>query len=210
MQPNTIRACAGLLCVSIFALLMSGSRPSADDEGIVLKDGQAGSMQMPRIGFGTCCRSSANGPPLIKSTLAYLAEGGRLIDTAQMYKNHKALAQAIAQSGINREELWITSKIMTIAGGLGRAATFRQVNRSVRGELDLEWVDLMLLHHAKGNSRDERVAQWQGLLDARAAGLVKNVGVSNYNQQQIQELHAATGYAEWGRTAATIPNVCHR
>ena len=40
---------------------------------------------MPLLGFGTCCRPTAKGPPLIKSTESYLAQGGRLIDTAQVY-----------------------------------------------------------------------------------------------------------------------------
>ena len=50
---------------------------------------------MPLIGFGTCCRKSSTGPLLIRSTLDFLAAGGRLIDTAEMYGNHKDLKRAI-------------------------------------------------------------------------------------------------------------------
>ena len=50
---------------------------------------------MPRLGFGTCCRASSQGQAIIDSTLEYLRQGGRLIDTAQMYDNHKDLAIAI-------------------------------------------------------------------------------------------------------------------
>ena len=74
------------------------------------------SKLMPRVGFGTCCRKSSKGQPLIDSTLSYLSQGGRLIDTAQMYENHADLAVAIRRSGVPRSELWVTSKVRTLRG----------------------------------------------------------------------------------------------
>ena len=87
------------------------------------------SKLMPRVGFGTCCRKSSKGQPLIDSTLSYLSQGGRLIDTAQMYENHADLAVAIRRSGVPRSELWVTSKVRTLRGGQQVAAQARGVAR---------------------------------------------------------------------------------
>ena len=69
------------------------------------------SKPMPSVGYGTCCRESAQGQPLVTSTKAYLAAGGRLIDTAQGYGNHLDIGEAIRQSAVPREDLWVTSKV---------------------------------------------------------------------------------------------------
>ena len=92
-------------------LLLRAQSSTAPPAGIPL-DGDP-SKPMPAIGFGTCCRKSAKGQPLITSTKEFLRQGGRLIDTAQMYKNHKDLAVAVRESGVPRAEIWITSKVNT-------------------------------------------------------------------------------------------------
>ena len=141
------------------------------------------------MGFGTCCRASASGEPLIVSTLEFLSQGGRLIDTAQMYENHRDVATAIARSGIPRSELWITSKVRTIDTSLTRASTIAEVDK-VLAELGLEQLDLLLLHHAKGNGAKERAAQWQALLEVAKVGKARHVGVSNYDLAQLKALQA--------------------
>ena len=156
------------------------------------------SKLMPRVGFGTCCRKSSKGQPLIDSTLSYLSQGGRLIDTAQMYENHADLAVAIRRSGVPRSELWVTSKVRTLRGdgseftGSHRTAVTMEVEK-ILVELDLTQLDLLLLHHAKGNTAAERADEWRGLLDSKAQGQVVNVGVSNYDVPQLEALRDATG-----------------
>ena len=85
---------------AVYASSGQGSMPEAT--GVRLAGGLHG-KRMPRVGFGTCCRASSKGQPLIDSTLEYLRQGGRLIDTAQMYDNHVDLAVAIQQSGVPQE-----------------------------------------------------------------------------------------------------------
>ena len=168
------------------SILMSGDPPTA--------------KRMPVMGFGTCCRKSAKGPPLIASTLEYLSQGGRLIDTAQMYQNHRDLKVAIQRSGVPREQLWVTSKVMTVRGelqgklkgGALKAATVRQVEKILE-ELGLEYIDLLLLHHAMNNGPEERAWQFRGLLAAKERGLVRHCGVSNFDRRQIEALKEATG-----------------
>uniref|UniRef100_A0A7S1AE01 NADP-dependent oxidoreductase domain-containing protein n=1 Tax=Noctiluca scintillans TaxID=2966 RepID=A0A7S1AE01_NOCSC len=141
--------------------------------------------KMPMIGFGTCCRASATGQDLEKSLLTYFALGGKLVDTAQTYGNHKNIANAIRVAGIPREELWITTKINTL--GLTSAGEVFASVRSSLQELDLKYIDLVLLHTAAHNAT-LRTAQWKGLVSARLAGLVGQIGVSNWNKEHIKEL----------------------
>jgi len=148
---------------------------------------------MPAVGYGTCCRATARGPPLIESTLAFLANGGRLIDTAQLYGNHRELGVAIRQSGVPREELWVTSKLK-VRSLSTEADVMNAVDKSL-DELGLSYLDLMLLHGGDGwgigSDRDE--ALWRGLIGAQRAGKVRSIGVSNHNRQEIERLAATTG-----------------
>ena len=168
----------------------SGEMPEA--HGLQLA---GASKLMPRVGFGTCCRKSSKGQPLIDSTLSYLSQGGRLIDTAQMYENHADLAVAIRRSGVPRSDLWVTSKVRTLRGdgseftGSHRTAVTMEVEK-ILVELDLTQLDLLLLHHAKGNGAKERAAQWQALLEVAKAGKARHVGVSNYDLAQLKALQA--------------------
>ncbi|CAK9020844.1 unnamed protein product [Durusdinium trenchii] len=99
---------------------------------------------MPPIGYGTCCRPGAKGEELVEGVKAYLAAGGRLIDTAQIYGNHEDIAEAIRQSGVKREELWITSKVRVQSCNTPEDV-LKAVDTTLR-QLDTKYVDLMLLH----------------------------------------------------------------
>jgi len=153
---------------------------------------------MPAIGFGTCCRADVKGTPIIQAAKTYLASGGRLIDTAQLYENHKDLNVAIKESGVPRDQLWVTSKILVcgnqrVCATTGKAA-FSAVEKS-NAELGLDYTDLMLLHGAEGWGVSEQsdVDLWRGLIEAQSAGKVRNIGVSNHNRKEIENLIAATG-----------------
>ena len=151
----------------------------------------ADGARMPLVGFGTCCRKSSTGKPIIQSTRDYLAAGGRLIDTAQMYGNHRELMRAIKASSVPRAELWVTSKVNT-KKVTTRIGAKHAVASSVR-ELGLTFLDLVLLHGAFSRQLGEREALWRGLMDAKRAKLVREIGVSNFNREQLQELMNATG-----------------
>jgi 2,5-diketo-D-gluconate reductase A len=168
--------------------LLALAAPSPAVPGIVL-DGDA-QKPMPALGFGTCCRASAKGPPLITSTKEYLQQGGRLIDTAIMYGNHRDLAVAIRESGVPREELWVTSKINTMTSKT-REATKKACEKSA-AELGLQYVDLMLIHGVWTISDEQAVEVWRGLMDAKAAGTVKHIGVSNFEDSSVKRLISET------------------
>jgi len=66
---------------------------------------------MPMVGFGAANRASARGPKFMRSLASYFSVGGRLIDTSQMYGNHKEIGRAFRQSKLSRDSLWLISKI---------------------------------------------------------------------------------------------------
>jgi len=150
-----------------------------------------GGDEMPAVGFGTCCRASAKGSALITSTKAYLAQGGRLIDTAQMYENHRDLAVAIRESRVNRSDLWVTSKVNTRMIH-SRLSTEHSIDASLR-ELGVQYVDAMLIHGTWGIGINQLVEVWRGLIDAQAAGKVRHLGVSNFVSSQIEHIEHETG-----------------
>lgn len=157
---------------------------------IELKVGNASSgLQMPLMGFGTCCREGSKGPSLKESIAAYLKHGGRLIDTAIIYENHKDVGEALEtafQSGqIGRDSLWVTSKIAPNHASTDMEA-IEMLDESLK-DLKLDYVDLFLIHSPGPNA----VAIWTGLIKARAEGKTKAIGVSNFSPEQIQELEAA-------------------
>jgi diketogulonate reductase-like aldo/keto reductase len=157
---------------------------------IELKAGsEATGLKMPVLGFGTCCRHSSRGPALKKSIAAYIEHGGRLIDTAVAYHNHKdvgdALQSALQSGSITREQIWVTSKIAP-----SQASTESDVkallDESLR-DLQLDYVDLLLIHAPGENS----LALWKGFIEAKASGKTKAIGVSNFKPDQIEELTKA-------------------
>ena len=112
-----------------------------------------------------------------------------IVPPITILENHRDVATAIARSAIPRSELWITSKVRTIDTSLNHAATVAEVDK-ILAELKLEQLDLLLLHHAKGNGAKERAAQWQALLEVAKAGKARHVGVSNYDLAQLKGLQA--------------------
>lgn len=132
---------------------------------------------------------------------AYLRAGGRHLDTAQMYLNYDHLREAIKRSGVPRDEIWITSKVNTdkkYAGDTRRPSTTTAAGaltatKEANSALGIAQIDLMLIHVPWLSTEGERVAVWRGLIEAQKARLVRAIGVSNYNQTQIEGLEAATG-----------------
>jgi len=145
---------------------------------------------MPAFGYGTCCRPSARGRAVTASTLAYLKAGGKLIDTAMAYANHANIGTAIKYSGLDRAELWLTSKIspnMVKSYDECLAAV-----PSILDEIGTEYLDLLLIHTPK-LGKDRTVDLWRCLIEARARGQARAIGVSNFNWLEVEALEAATG-----------------
>ena len=152
---------------------------------------------MPVLGFGTW---QMHGEQARAAVRAALGTGYRHVDTATIYGNEDAVGQAIAESGGDRADLFVTTKIPP--NDAGRASTVLQ--QSLRA-LRTDYLDLWLVHWPPFR-RGERRRLWGELLELQAAGLVRDVGVSNFSLEQIDDLTASSGHApavnqiDWGPT----------
>ena len=139
--------------------------------------------KMPLVGLGTWQLRDRSANDAI---LCALEVGYRHLDTATAYGNEQQVGQAVAQSGIRREEIFVTTKLPP-----GRAGRERETLESSLAALAFGYVDLWLIHWPPSGSARPDV--WERLLELQAEGLTREVGVSNYSVSQIDELQRATG-----------------
>ncbi|SFM57277.1 2,5-diketo-D-gluconate reductase A [Pseudonocardia ammonioxydans] len=148
---------------------------------IKLNDGR----EIPQLGFGVFQIEPGHTAEKVKAALDV---GYRHIDTAQMYGNEEGVGKAIADSGIPRDELWITTKLDN--DGHGREAAVSRLEQSLT-RLGLDHVDLYLIHWPRPHE-DRYVETWQGLEDARRAGKARSIGVSNFQIPHLERLAQET------------------
>lgn len=144
-----------------------------------------GGVAMPLVGFGTwrLRREQA-----YEAARYALEVGYRHIDTATMYGNEAEVGRAMRDSGVAREEVFLTTKLPP-----GNAGRERQtLTASLRG-LDTEYVDLWLIHAPPVEGAG--LATWRELLAVREQGQARAVGVSNYDLDQLDLLTRVTGVA---------------
>ncbi len=138
---------------------------------------------MPLLGFGTW---QLKGQEAVDATATALEVGYRHLDTATVYRNEAEVGQALRESGVAREDVFVTTKCPPNLAG--------QELDTLRRSLDLlgtEYVDLWLIHWPGDNGTPLDV--WRALGDARESGLVRDIGVSNFGVEMVDELASATG-----------------
>lgn len=139
----------------------------------------ANGTDIPALGFGTFELEPGDAEAM---TTHALKTGYRHVDTAQMYKNEKAVGRGIKQSGVARGDIFLTTKIWQAAfadGDLQRTA------RKCLNRLDTDYVDLLLLHWP---NPEIPLAETIGALnDVREQGLARNIGISNFTTSLIEE-----------------------
>jgi len=148
------------------------------------------SAAIPQLGFGVF-----QIPP--EQTAAVVTEalevGYRHIDTAEMYRNERGVGEAIAASGIAREELWVTSKLNN---GFHRPDDARRAFDQTLVELGLDRIDLFLIHWPLPTLYDgDYVSTWRVLGELLADGRARTVGVSNFQPAHLDRIVAETGLA---------------
>jgi 2,5-diketo-D-gluconate reductase A len=145
---------------------------------ILLNDGR----EIPQLGFGVFQIEPGDTAQAVKTALDL---GYRHIDTAQMYGNEAEVAQGIADSGVPRDEIWVTSKLNN--GFHEPDAARKAVDDSVeklRGPIDLYLIHWPLPTLYGGDF----VSTWKVLEEARAAGKLRSIGVSNFQVNHLQRL----------------------
>jgi 2,5-diketo-D-gluconate reductase A len=146
---------------------------------LLLNDGN----RIPQIGLGTWPLNDAQVAPVV---VAAIEAGYRHIDTAYRYGNQRGVGQGIRDSGIRREELFVTTKL---------DGAFQGNDRAIAGldeclqHLNLDYVDLLLIHWPLPQ-RDEYVSTWKTFEQLVAAGKTRSIGVSNFKPAHLDRLLA--------------------
>ena len=137
--------------------------------------------QIPQLGLGVF---KVDDDVCEQIVLDALEVGYRHIDTAMIYRNEAAVGRAIASSGIARDELFVTTKLWN--SDQGATATPEALATSLE-LLGLEYVDLYLIHWP-APLRDEYVASWLALEELHQQGLVRAIGVSNFEPEHLERV----------------------
>jgi len=136
-------------------------------------------IEMPRIGFGTWQVPAARAR---QAVLWALGAGYRLIDTSLAYWNEPEVGQAVRDSGLDREEIFVTTKLES--EDHGRRGTHQGFLTSL-ANLDIDYIDLYLIHWPGGTSRIET---WKAMEEILAQGKCRAIGVSNYTVRHLEEI----------------------
>ncbi|WP_411698611.1 aldo/keto reductase [Conyzicola sp.] len=146
--------------------------------------GLAERIGMPQLGLGVFDMDDET----TATTVATAIEAGyRLIDTAHIYGNERGVGEGIRRSGIDRTELFVTTKLWI--ADHERAVTAAQASLDALG---LDYLDLYLVHWPYSLGGFHREA-WQGLEAAQQGGLTRHIGVSNFSPTQLDDLIALGG-----------------
>lgn len=137
-------------------------------------------LKMPMLGFGT---NTLKDEIAERSLADAISVGNRLIDTANIYGNEEAVGVGIMNSGIKREELFVTSKLWVDDAGYESAKKAYQTSLN---KLGLEYLDLYLIHRPRGDYK----GSWKAMEEMYEAGKIKSIGVSNFSPEQLADLIA--------------------
>lgn len=154
------------------------------NETYTLSDG----VQVPKIGFGTW--QMPNDEHTTKVVENAINVGYRHIDTAQMYGNEEAVGNGIKNSGIAREELFVTTKLNN------QNHTYELAKKSIDeslGLLGLEYIDLFLIHwpnpkQYRENWQESNIESWRAMEEAQQQGKIRSLGVSNFMPHHLDAL----------------------
>ncbi|TNC51653.1 aldo/keto reductase [Rubellimicrobium rubrum] len=144
-------------------------------------------MDLPRLGFGTYGRTGPEGRDAI---LAALEIGYRHLDTAQTYDTEREVGEAVRLSGLPRDEVFVTTKVSE--GNLGEGQVIPSLERSLEAS-GLDHVDLALIHWPARKGGPAPEVYLRQLSEAKARGLARQIGVSNFTIALIEEARSILG-----------------
>lgn len=146
---------------------------------ITLNDG----TRIPQFGLGVYMVPA--GEATEKAVADALAIGVRHIDTAHAYQNERSVGKSVKASGIDREEIWITTKLWPHEYGEGK--TMAAIDNMLE-RLDTDYIDLLLLHQQFG----DYLGAWRDMEKAVRMGKVRSIGLSNFESERLEEVLAAS------------------
>ncbi|ANK60378.1 aldo/keto reductase [Loigolactobacillus backii] len=154
--------------------------------------------QIPIVGFGTW--QTPDGDVARQSVKTAIKAGYRHIDTAFAYGNEKSVGAGIRESGVKREDLWVTTKLTNDVHGYDK--TKAAIETSLQN-LGLDYLDLYLIHWpnpiaSRANWEADNAGSWRAMEEAQKAGKLRAIGVSNFRPKHIDALL---------KTATVVPQV---
>jgi len=144
-------------------------------QNVILNNG----VEMPILGFGVFQMTNAD--ECEQSVLEAIRTGYRLLDTAASYGNEVQVGRAIRTSGIDRKELFVTSKLWV------QDSSYEKAHKALRKSLErlkLDYLDLYLIHQPFGDVH----GAWRAMEELLQAGLVRAIGVSNFHPDRVMDL----------------------
>ncbi len=153
-----------------------------DQTHIALNDG----ARIPQVGLGVWQTPNDEAAPAVK---AALSAGYRHVDTAAVYENEEGVGEGIRQSGIDRSEIYLTTKLWNTEQGYEQ--TLKAFDASLK-RLGTDYVDLYLIHWPSPH-RGLFVDTWKAFVKLKEEGRAKSIGVSNFYPEHIEKIIAETG-----------------
>lgn len=153
-----------------------------DQTHIALNDG----ARIPQVGLGVWQTPNDEAAPAVK---AALSSGYRHVDTAAVYENEEGVGEGIRQSGIDRSEIYLTTKLWNTEQGYDQ--TLKAFDASLK-RLGTDYVDLYLIHWPSAH-RGLFVDTWKAFVKLKEEGRAKSIGVSNFYPEHIEKIIAETG-----------------
>ena len=143
-------------------------------------------VEIPQLGFGVYQVPPEDTADAVSTALEI---GYRHIDTAEMYGNEKGVGEAVARSGIDRGEVFVTSKLNN--GFHRRDDALRAFDQSL-GDLGLEYLDLFLIHWPLPGIDVDYIETWKAMEEIYASGRCRAIGVSNFQAHHLRRLFSET------------------
>ena len=140
-------------------------------------------VQMPMVGFGTWDVRGEKGKRCIQDALEL---GYRLIDTAQMYDNEEMVGKAVRESGLPRQDIFLTTKLYRSSASYQKAKA--GIEKSLN-ELQTDYIDLLLIHEPYDNAME----MYEAFKEAYQAGKIRAIGVSNFDARKYQAFIRSCG-----------------
>ncbi|KAM7441276.1 hypothetical protein ABFA07_009676 [Porites harrisoni] len=155
---------------------------AVDGEGLQSKVTLNDGYKMPLFGLGVFKALGDDGKEAVKFALQ---NGYRMIDTAALYGNEAEVGQAIKDSGLKREDIFVVTKLQSNAHGYNQC--LEAFNLSLK-KLDIDYVDLYLIHSP---TPGENINSYKAMLKLQEQGLIRSLGVSNFGVLHLEEMEKA-------------------